>query len=83
MVQQKNITNGPRREQSAMTIQRKDIADARVVAGSNKNDGRAPNGTSWIELASSLHELTLFQVTGPLSEQMLPFRIRDLAPSDP
>jgi PAB1-binding protein PBP1 len=44
MVQQKNTTNGPRREQPAMTIQRKDIADARVVAGNNKNDGRAPNG---------------------------------------
>jgi hypothetical protein len=45
MVQQKNTSNGPRREQPAMTIQRKDIADARVVAGNNnKNDGRAPNG---------------------------------------
>ncbi|KAL2024312.1 hypothetical protein VTK56DRAFT_8794 [Thermocarpiscus australiensis] len=52
MVQQKklpnsaDITNGSaRREQPAMTFQRKEIADARVVSGNTtKNDGRAPNG---------------------------------------
>jgi len=52
MVQQKklpnstDISNGSsRREQPTMTIQRKEIADARVVAGNNtKNDGKAPNG---------------------------------------
>ncbi|KAK4244040.1 hypothetical protein C7999DRAFT_44237 [Corynascus novoguineensis] len=52
MVQQKkpsnsaDMTNGSgKREQSTMTIQRKDIADARVISGNNaKNDGRVPNG---------------------------------------
>jgi hypothetical protein len=52
MVQQKklansaDIANGPaRREQPAMTFQRKDIADARVVSGNTaKNDGRTTNG---------------------------------------
>ncbi|KAL2167753.1 hypothetical protein VTG60DRAFT_849 [Thermothelomyces hinnuleus] len=52
MVQQKkppnsaDFTNGSsRREQPTMTIQRKDIADARVLSGNNaKNDGRIPNG---------------------------------------
>ncbi|KAK4153187.1 hypothetical protein C8A00DRAFT_15568 [Chaetomidium leptoderma] len=51
MVQQKklpsstDITNGPpRRDQPTMTIQRKEIADARAVSNNTKNDGRAPNG---------------------------------------
>ncbi|KAH6621443.1 hypothetical protein B0J18DRAFT_227411 [Chaetomium sp. MPI-SDFR-AT-0129] len=51
MVQQKkssnstDLTNGSgRTEQSTMTLQRKDIADARVLSNNNKNDGRAPNG---------------------------------------
>ncbi|KAL2149700.1 hypothetical protein VTH82DRAFT_8352 [Thermothelomyces myriococcoides] len=52
MVQQRkppnsaDFTNGSsRREQSTMTIQRKDIADARVLSGNNaKNEGRIPNG---------------------------------------
>ncbi|KAL2160813.1 hypothetical protein VTH06DRAFT_1010 [Thermothelomyces fergusii] len=52
MVQQKkppsstDFTNGSsRREQATMTIQRKDIADARVLSGNNaKNEGRIPNG---------------------------------------
>jgi len=61
MVQQKKLpnssdaANGPnRREQSTMTFQRKDIAEARVVPGNvNKSDGRATNGTRslwWILL---------------------------------
>ncbi|KAL2264372.1 hypothetical protein VTK26DRAFT_5798 [Humicola hyalothermophila] len=52
MVQQKKLptsadisTSTSRREQSAMTFQRKDIAEARVVPGStSKNEPRAPNG---------------------------------------
>jgi hypothetical protein len=52
MVQQKklpnsaDITNGSgKKDQPTMTIQRKEIADARVVSPNNaKNDGRAPNG---------------------------------------
>lgn len=34
-----------------MTIQRKDIADARVLSGNNaKNEGRIPNGKWWCDL---------------------------------
>ncbi|GAB1312890.1 poly(A)-binding protein binding protein [Madurella fahalii] len=52
MVQQKklpnssDIANGPaRREQTAMTFQRKEITEARVVSGNaTKNDGRTTNG---------------------------------------
>jgi hypothetical protein len=50
MVQQKKAPNSAdttskREQQSTMTIQRKDIADARVVPANNaKNDSRAPNG---------------------------------------
>lgn len=54
MVQQKkapnssDIANGPaRREQAAMTFQRKDITEARVISGNApKNDGRTMNGTA-------------------------------------
>lgn len=44
-----NATN--RREQPAMTFQRKDIAEARVVPGnSSKNDSRSLNGTPMMSL---------------------------------
>ncbi len=63
MVQQKKLPNpadsgngSSRREQPNMTIQRKDIADARVVAGNNgKNDGKAPNG-AW-RMCRGMHGL--------------------------
>ena len=63
MVQQKKLpnsadtANGPsRREQPNMTIQRKDIADARAVAGNNgKNDGKAPNGASQTRRGMALY----------------------------
>lgn len=63
MVQQKKLpnsadsANGPsRRDQPNMTIQRKDIADARVVAGnSGKNDGKAPNGASQTRRGMALY----------------------------
>lgn len=67
MVQQKKLPNSAdisnglaRREQAAMTFQRKDIAEARVISGNiGKNDARSTNGIMPLtSLAPSIAALT-------------------------